>query len=403
MGVTRLTTGQDDTDLPRFDAWLRLDPATEARHEAETGLARALFLRHIIWFGLGLYNVYILTGILLTPDIAWHAAGLRAAVVTPISLVLAWGLVHLGPVWRERLTLLAMFNAHLLPVGLFAATRSDLGAYTFGELTLTLVYGNMLMALRFRHAVLFTVAAVAVTLAGLWIKPALPLTLEFAMAVQILTAGLFSLAANYLMERRRCSDYVTALTAVLRAERAEVSQQHLAEMSRTDALTGLPNRRHLDDTLASWCARAGPVAVLMIDVDHFKAYNDALGHPAGDDCLRQLAQVFRHALPTGDAFCARFGGEEFTLALRGAPALTCAAIAGDIVAAVRALDLAHPGRRDGPLRVTVSVGLACSDTGPVTAAELLTQADIALYRAKDAGRDRIVAFTPRPRRAIRSA
>ena len=402
MSAARHQAGrQGDAGLPRFDGWLRLDPATETRHEAQTGRARAYFLRHIIWFGLVLYNIYIVTGILLTPDIAWQAAVLRLLVVTPVSLVLAWGVVHLAPVWRERLTLLAMFNAHLLPVALFAATRSDLGGYTFGELTLTLVYGNMLMALRFRHAVMFTAAAVAVTLLALWIKPGMPPALMFAMAVQILTAGVFSLTANYLMEWRRCRDYVTAVTAELRAERAEVSQLHLAEMSRTDALTGLPNRRHLDDTLAAWCAGPGPVAVLMIDVDHFKLYNDALGHPAGDDCLRRLAQVFRDALPRTDAFCARFGGEEFTIALRGPAPEAAVDLAHSIVDRVRSQALPHPGRTDRAPVVTVSVGLAAARG--VAPAELMARSDAALYQAKRGGRDRVEVFAPPRIRPARSA
>ena len=408
MGARRYRTaagraGTTGAGLPHVDGWLRLDPASAARHEADHGTARAYHLRHIIWFGLVLYNVYIVTGFLLTPDIAWLGAALRALVVTPVSLVLAWAVVHLPPLWRERLTLLAMFMAHLMPVLLFFMTQAPMGSYTYSELTLTLVYGNMLMALRFRHAVVFSVLAVAVTLAALGVKHGMSGALEVALAVQILTAGVFSLSANYLMERRRCHDYVTALTALLRAERAEDTHLHLAEMSQTDPLTGLHNRRFMDDTLAGWCDDPGPVALMMIDVDHFKRYNDTLGHPAGDDCLRQLAQVFALVLPDDQAFCARFGGEEFVVVLREGAAQAASSVAARINAAVRSLHLPHPGRTDGVGIVTLSIGLAHRPSGPITPEALLTEADNALYQAKDAGRDRIVAFTPRPRRAIRSA
>ena len=302
MDTRRHRTFQSGSDAPQIDRWLRFDPETEARFEAEAGEARAYHLRYIVWFGLCLYNVYNITGALLTPDIIVTAMILRIGVVTTVSLLLAWVVVHLTAVWRERLALLGMINAHLLPSVLFAATRAEFGAYTFGELSLTLVYGNMLMALRFRHAAIFTAVALAVTLTALAMKPEVPTQLEIALAVQIVTAGIFSLFANYLMERRRCRDYVTTVIATHRAERAEVSHRHLTEMSQTDALTGLPNRRYLDERLAVWCAGPNRVAVLMIDVDHFKLYNDSLGHPAGDDCLRQLAQVFRDVLPAGGAF-----------------------------------------------------------------------------------------------------
>ncbi|MCF7699242.1 GGDEF domain-containing protein [Loktanella sp. M215] len=395
MGTRRHRTLSGGSDGPQVDGWLRFDPETEAQFEAEAGEARAYHLRYIVWFGLCLYNIYNITGALLTPDIIVTALILRIGVVTTVSLLLAWAVVHLSAFWRERLALLGMINAHLLPSVLFAVTRAEFGAYTFGELTLTLVYGNMLMALRFRHAAVFTAVALAITLSALMLKPGVPLHLEIALAVQIVTAGIFSLSANYLMERRRCLDYVTALTATHRAERAEVSHRHLTEMSQTDALTGLPNRRYLDDRLAVWCAGPNRVATLMIDVDHFKLYNDSLGHPAGDDCLRQLAQVFRDALPDSGAFCARFGGEEFVIALQDAAAGVAQQLARRIVTDVRALAIAHPGRGDSTAIVTVSVGLAAAAAHePANPGTLIAQSDASLYAAKRAGRNRIETYRP---------
>ena len=401
MEASQDRTAAEGPDAPSFDRWLRLDPASAARFEREAGPARALHLRYIIWFGLALYNLYNITGALLMPDIAAAASVLRIGVVTPVSLLLSWAVVHLPARWRERLTLMAMFNAHLLPAVLFSATRAEFGAYSFAELTLTLVYGNMLMALHFRHAVVFTGLGVLVTLAALVLKPGLPPPLHVALAVQIVTAGIFSLFANYLMERRRCSDYVAALSARYRAERAEIGQRSLALISQTDALTGLPNRRYLDETLTRWCAGPHRVAVLMIDVDHFKRYNDTLGHPAGDDCLRRLALTFRDSIPRDDAFCARFGGEEFTIALRNAPVDAAEALAGLIARKVKALAISHPGRDDGIAIVTVSIGITAghvwADPG-----ELLTQSDMALYRAKESGRDRIETCPAPPHRARRA-
>ena len=390
-------------DPPRVDRLLRFDPDTAARFERDGGTARGYHLRYTIWLGLILYNIYNITGALLMPDIVVPATVLRIAVVTPVSLLLAWAVVHLSARWREGLTLLAMINAYLLPVGLFGMTRADLGNFTFGELTLALVFANMLLALRFQHAIIFTSLAVATTLVVLILKPGLPPQLHIALGVQIVTAGVFSLTANYLMERRRCHDYATALIAMRRAERAEGSQQQLTEISQTDALTGLPNRRYLDQTLTRWCAGPHRLCVMMIDVDHFKLFNDSLGHPAGDDCLRRLAAVFRATVPAHDAFCARFGGEEFTIVLRNATNRDAQELAERFVDAVRALAIPHPGRHDHSAVVTVSIGLTDCDGAATSADELLADADVALYQAKHGGRDQVATFGMPRHRGVRSA
>ena len=389
--------------MPRFDRLLRFDPVTEARYERETGRARALYQRRIVWFGLIFYNVTLVPGYLLAGDVFRHGLALKGLLITGMALIMAWSFVYLPAVWRERVTLIGIINAHLVFALLFAATQADLGAYTFADQILTVVYGNMVLALRFRHAAAFTAMGMAVSLGAILLKPGLPVSLQVGLSTQILIAGIFSLAANYQMERRRCVDYVSALTALLRAERAEVSEQALTAISRTDALTGLPNRRYLEEVLADWCAGPQRLWVMMIDVDHFKLYNDSLGHPAGDDCLRHLARALRAAIKGHDAFCARLGGEEFVIVLRDDADAAGHAVAAQVTAAVRALAIPHPGRHDHHAIVTVSVGLADSLGGQRTADQLLANADIALYQAKHAGRDRVVAFAATRRRAIRSA
>ncbi|SEM76505.1 diguanylate cyclase (GGDEF) domain-containing protein [Loktanella fryxellensis] len=402
MGSSGQNRGSGGAAVPHIDRWLRLDPATEARYERDTGAARRNHLRHIIIFGLLLYNIYNLTGPLLMPDIAPAASVVRIGVVTPAALLLAWAVLHLTPVWRERAILVTMTAAHLMPTAFFAVTRAELGAYTFAELTLTMVYGNMLLALRFRHAALFTAIGVIAPLAAVALRPDLPPQLAASLAMQMLTAGIFSLYATYLLEWRRCDDYVTALLATMRAERAEESQQRLTVMSQTDPLTGLPNRRYLDERLADWCAAAAPLAVLMIDVDHFKPYNDTYGHHGGDDCLRLLAQAFHATLPVEDAFCARFGGEEFIGVLRGTDRIGAQALAARIRDVVQALAIPHAGRRDGTAIVTVSIGVALSVDGENSATDLLAQSDAALYRAKRGGRNRVTLHDP-PARVIARA
>ncbi|KQT46819.1 hypothetical protein ASG52_14065 [Methylobacterium sp. Leaf456] len=377
---------------PLLDRWLRLAAPIQDRYDAEHAGRRTSELRAAILVGIALYNVYNLTSIVLLPDILWLSVALRVGLVTPVSLGLAWAIGRTSPLWTERLVLVGILNAYLLPVSLFWMTRDPLGLFTFGELSLTIIFANMLLALRFRHAVAFTAGALAATLLAVASKPDLAPALQAAFAVQITTACIFSLYANAVMERRRCADYLSALEASLRAKSADAARREFENLSHTDALTGLPNRRHLADTLDDWLSRPDAMALMMIDIDHFKLYNDALGHPAGDDCLRRIAGTFADFARRHDAFCARFGGEEFTVLVRdGGSELALARCARQLGKAVEALALVHPARADGIGVATISIGVARRPEGAVLpAADLIAEADRALYAAKRRGRNGFV-------------
>ena len=371
-----------------LDRWLRFDARTAARYEEEHGPERVAHLRHAIIVGVILYNLYNLTAFLLTRDLFWETVAARVLLFTPVSLSLVVLTARVGSVLREQLVTFGMMNAFLIPVLIFWASQDHLASYTFLEFPLTLVFGNMLLALRFRHAVLFTLFAGCITMLAIQTKPGLDPGLRFAFSLQIVTACLFTLYANFLVERRRCTDYLRATLAVLRAEKAEINSEQLLEITKTDVLTGLPNRRHLDDRLNAMLATDRAVAVMMIDVDHFKLFNDTLGHPAGDDCLRSIATLFERLNRRPDTLCGRFGGEEFTVAVMDETRFGVARLAGDIVRQVRELGIAHPGRNDGLAVVTVSIGVAQRPGGSTLGTSaLLAEADAALYQAKRRGRN----------------
>lgn len=167
----------------------------------------------------------------------------------------------------------------------------------------------------------------------------------------------------------------------------------LRSLSILDPLTGLFNRRHFTDTVGrEWLrgfAAQVPLALLMIDIDHFKAYNDRYGHAAGDECLRDVAAALRvGARRIGDVL-ARIGGEEFVLLLPGTGATEALALAERIRAAVVGRRLEHERSPFG--RVSLSIGIATvTSTAAETLADAMLRADAALYRAKAAGRDRAV-------------
>jgi diguanylate cyclase (GGDEF)-like protein len=164
----------------------------------------------------------------------------------------------------------------------------------------------------------------------------------------------------------------------------------LAGQASTDARTGLANSRAFDSALESALASRTtdePIAVLMLDLDHFKDFNDRRGHPSGDEALRTFAEVLRSCMRDGD-LAARYGGEEFTVMLPKVDPAAAVAIAERIRARTESTTMSlAPGITD---RITVSIGVAAAPLQALERTSLLRIADEALYQAKAAGRNRVV-------------
>jgi diguanylate cyclase (GGDEF)-like protein len=186
-----------------------------------------------------------------------------------------------------------------------------------------------------------------------------------------------------LLARVSAAARIKALQDELRLRNAE-----LELASRTDALTGLANRRHLEEQLQRLAAASGQLSVLLLDVDRFKQVNDTRGHAAGDEVLRALAERLRQAARAGDV-PGRWGGEEFLVAL---PATSAAEAAGLGERVRKEIAAAPVSLEDGPLSVTASIGVA---SGAEDGWEgLVRRADTGLYAAKEGGRNRVVAGPP---------
>lgn len=175
----------------------------------------------------------------------------------------------------------------------------------------------------------------------------------------------------------------------------KLNNRELATLSVTDSLTGLANRRKLDETLMrEWerMRRSGQsLSFIMCDVDHFKIYNDTLGHQAGDVCLQKVASTLQDALVRPGDLVARYGGEEFAIVLPDTDAHGAHLVAETLRQAVRALRIAHVPEQ-GVAFLSVSLGVTSAhqpipDELPDT---LLKKADEALYMAKASGRDQVV-------------
>ena len=170
----------------------------------------------------------------------------------------------------------------------------------------------------------------------------------------------------------------------------------LEELSLIDPLTQIPNRRRMDENLESeWkkALRCGkPLSILMIDIDHFKGYNDHYGHGAGDECLCRVAEVLSDGVSRSGDMVARYGGEEFAVILPETDLQSALLIAERLRQLVLGLNLPHAASRLGT-RVTVSIGCATMDnaTDITRTAGLLQKADSMLYQAKNLGRNRVYA------------
>ena len=315
-----------------------------------------------------------------------HALG----IITVMPVVLALRNPHYARfAKRPRLLLSASVAALFLAttVLVFAQSRYNMLFLVYPPL----VFIVCLFGLSGGAAALFCTTFIAI---GFTLHGSGPLILEFSAseAQRILMVQFFVSVAAIL---------VLPLSAIL-AERdraalqLERSREHLAELARTDPLTGLANRRQLDETLERECRRANrnraPLSLLLLDVDHFKTFNDQYGHRAGDECLCAVSEVVKtFGRRVGDV-AARYGGEELAVLLVSATDDTASLQAEALRQAVQDLCLPHAGNKAcGVVTVSIGVATAHPQNEPATPKMLIERADEMLYEAKHRGRNRVMA------------
>lgn len=208
-----------------------------------------------------------------------------------------------------------------------------------------------------------------------------------AIEVQALESG----AVDFIAKPLRPAVVRARVEMQLAFQRQSVLLRGLAQQ---DGLTGIYNRRYFDEKLNAEFARHRrqqlPLALVLIDVDHFKKYNDGLGHQAGDECLRLLAQSLSELVRRPGEVVARFGGEEFGLIIPGCARIDASGVGEWICKQIRELHIPHPDSVTSDW-VTLSLGIATLVPSPATsAAEMLRLADQALYSAKKNGPDTYV-------------
>jgi len=232
-----------------------------------------------------------------------------------------------------------------------------------------------------------------------------------AEELRLQTAALADANVEMLMLAEERAEHVEALRAQCARERAE--KLAYREQAFVDRLTGLYNRRYYDEHVEVEHARAieldRPLSIVFIDIDHFKVFNDTHGHAAGDRLLTRVARLISDAvmmeLPSrqdGTSFAARYGGEEFLLVLPEVDAARARRIAERLQGVVLCTEFAGAERQPGG-RLTVSAGVATRSPADASGAEVARRADVALYRAKATGRNRVVIAdaSSEPARATR--
>jgi diguanylate cyclase len=185
---------------------------------------------------------------------------------------------------------------------------------------------------------------------------------------------------------------VVGITTYRLARRVRDQNQLLLEISRTDGLSGLLNRRYWEDAASAEFERSGgsgqPASVLMLDIDHFKTINDRYGHPAGDDVIRAVAGILQESLRENDV-PGRYGGEEFGIVLPDTSAAGAEVIAERVRRRIEGAALGRSG-----IRATISIGIAQLAPDDADYGTWIAHADRALYAAKERGRNRSVHFQP---------
>lgn len=385
-----------DDYLANPPSFLCFDSEVETMFHSQSIETRA---RHAYWAGLiSLLALNLLTLANVFGHEMMAAIETRSLVITHLtSTIPALGLLHIIRRSRDsRLIDLAMASGYVLVmVGALVLNRSMTPeARLFDAFTMVLipVACNIALPMSFHVAALTSLLVAAAFSVNILSHDEFSRSARLSLILVFYAAAILTLVANYRFEFASRANFLMLLRENRRNADVVRDNLELAAASRTDFLTGLANRRDFDARFAAAveaCRLDGrPVTALLADVDHFKRFNDRLGHLEGDRCLQVVAEAISQAIEGGLGFVGRFGGEEFAVALPGMSIDRASAVVERMRANIAARKIAHPALGEDRI-LTISVGAASMNPAfPECATSLLSRADAALYRAKRAGRDR---------------
>jgi diguanylate cyclase (GGDEF)-like protein len=377
--------------IPVWQGW-SFEPSLEARFLADKALDRMRLIRRgsalAVLFALGL----VITDAFLVPDRLAMSLLLKLLVFVPVCVGGQWIADRFFTPWlREWAVALAGLVAAVICVFVLAPSQSTYALECIVVLNVVVVFVNAIG--RFWPCLVMSALIVLTHVATLLWMQRLMDVVAISCTLLLLSTVVCTLYATWVLEREERRAYVLDLQEQALSQELTASHELVARTARTDALTQVANRRHFDEVIAQVWTHAqtqrSSVALLLMDVDHFKAYNDLYGHPAGDACLQSVAHALSTCMRKGGDLVARWGGEEFAVIMSGATMESALLLAERVREAVMAQALKHEASKCATV-VTVSIGVSAMDPGPESSlSELVRMADSCLYEAKARGRNRV--------------
>ncbi|MBV1880181.1 MAG: GGDEF domain-containing protein [Pseudomonadales bacterium] len=351
--------------------------------------------RHRYYLGVGLLITmgFSVVDPLLASDVYPIAWAVRFGVLLPILIVqLLLSFQSFYPKVEAMFSTVSVCCGAGTLVLLMKISHSPLVIHYHGMLLVLIVYGNVMTRVRFWHSFAWT----AVVLLAYFFNiggTVVPDSVGDYYLGLITIACLVGLLANYQIEYQSRLDFLHTLLLNSEKERLEKMGNELYKVAVIDSLTGLYNRRHFDESLATaWrdaYATRNPISLLFVDVDCFKRFNDTYGHQRGDQCLKVVADTLGRIERRPSDVVARYGGEEFVIILPGMAELKATDFAESVRNDIERLRIPHRASTVMDC-VTVSIGVATITPGPNCKPNMIVrEADTALYQAKEEGRNRV--------------
>ncbi|NGO91007.1 MAG: diguanylate cyclase, partial [Halomonas sp.] len=296
---------------------LRFGQEVEALFEQETHQARQ---RHLVIMGLVsalIYTLFLINDYSLRPEAFLASVVIRGVILLPMALAIFWWVYRGVPPWlRETLmaglVVIAMIGSSTI-FYISSSPYSYLDVFSFG---LILLAGNIVFSLRFPYALVSSVISIAVMGAFVFHYELMPVEAKRLAMFAIVVKAVFTLMANYRLEYSMRISFLLLMREKIKAGNMQSANHQLTRLSVTDPLTDIANRRQFDAIFpAHWQVaqlEQRYLAIMVIDIDHFKAYNDYYGHLQGDLCLRQVAAALQ-SNSRSDDLVVRYGGEEFVI------------------------------------------------------------------------------------------
>ena len=378
--------------LPMLEAYmekkhdrLAFPPALEELYIERMASYRRKVMARGVLPAIIIYNVFLIADLLLTPDTLLLASALHFAVVTPIILLSGFVFSKTKHQQAREMAAAAIPFAMVAQIMLIYVLNDGPAADQYQYLAImVVVYMNINQRFGFRLAFLSTMV-LAAGYATVLLAAHSPVEVKFTGICMMASGAYLSLLANRRMEQDTRFNFLNRLREELRRENAE-------KVAKRDPLTGLENRRRLDEVVdVIWSTPEGrdaPIAVVMVDIDHFKPFNDRYGHAAGDVCLKRVAGIIAAELRNERDLAIRLGGEEFLLLFRSTDMSEAGRIAERVRRQIENVAIPHEELGPGAV-VTASLGVAAGPVSCHSFSELLAAADSALYAAKRNGRNQV--------------